>query len=148
MTPAARLSAAADILETLDYSRLVDPQLKAWARRNRFAGSGDRRAIADRVYTCLRTRRTSAALGGGTSGRSLVLGSLVAVDGLSVESVASLCTGGYGLDALSDAEHAALQRPLSFRSEAERLDWPDWLLPEAEAFRKPRQFSVTSWTRN
>ena len=133
MTPAARLSAAGDILDTLDYSRLVDPQLKSWARRNRFAGSGDRRAIADRVYTCLRTKRTSAALGGDTSGRALVLGSLVAVDELSVEAVASLCTGGYGLGTLTDHERSSLQSSLGSLSEAERFDWPDWLLPEARA---------------
>jgi len=54
MTPAARLAAAAGIIDSLDYTRLIDPQLKAWARGNRFAGSGDRRAIADRVYTCVR----------------------------------------------------------------------------------------------
>jgi len=133
MTPAARLSAAADILETLDYSRLVDPQLKAWARRNRFAGSGDRRAIADRVYTCLRTRRTSGALGGGMTGRAFVLGSLVVEDGLSVADIELLCTGGYGLEPLSEPERVSLQTSLSSLPEAERLDWPDWLVPEAKA---------------
>jgi len=132
MPPAARLSAAADILDTLDYSRLVDPQLKAWARRNRFAGSGDRRAIADRVYTCLRIRRSSAGLGGDTSGRALVLGSLVVDEGLSVEEVATLCTGGYGLEALSALEKASLETPLGSFPEAVRLDWPDWLLAEAK----------------
>jgi len=133
MTPAARLSAAADILETLDFSRLVDPQLKAWARRNRFAGSGDRRAIADRVYTCLRTRRSSAAWGGDNTGRALVLGSLVADDGLSIAAITALCTGGYGLEALSAEEQTSLQRPISSFTEGERLDWPDWLIEEARS---------------
>lgn len=131
MTPAARLSAAADILNMLDYARLVDPQLKAWARRNRFAGSGDRRAIADRVYTCLRTKRSAAALGGDTTGRALVLGSLVIADGMTVKEIEPLCAGGYGLEALTERERASLQAPTGSMSQAERLDWPDWLLEEA-----------------
>jgi len=133
MTPAARLSAAADILDTLDYSRLVDPQLKGWARRNRFAGSGDRRAIADRVYTCLRMRRSCSVLGNGTSGRALVLGSLVTDESFSIDEIAVLCTGGYGLEALTDKERSSLQTSLPPVSDAERLDWPDWLIEQARS---------------
>lgn len=137
MTPAARLAAAAEILDGLDYSRLVDPQLKAWARKNRYAGSGDRRAIADRVYTCLRKKRSSAVFGGGSSGRALALGSLAVEDGLDAATISSLCPGGYGLDPLTDAERDTLVRPMKALDTGERLDWPDWLLDEAKkAFGK------------
>lgn len=131
MTPAARLAAAASILDSLDYTRLIEPQLKAWARGNRFAGSGDRRAIADRVYSCIRRRTSSAAQGGGERGRSMVLGSLILEDCLDIETVACLCSGGYGLEPLSEDERSSLVGTPSFASDASRLDWPDWLMPEA-----------------
>jgi 16S rRNA (cytosine967-C5)-methyltransferase len=133
MTPSARLAAATDILDTLDLSRPVEPQLKAWARANRYAGSKDRRAIADRVYAVLRHRRSSAAHGGGESGRALLLGSLIAVDRLSMAEMDVVCSGGYGLAPLTDAERAILSRIPDWSSEAERLDWPEWLWEEAVA---------------
>ena len=93
MTPAARLAAAADILNTLDPERPVEAQLKAWGRSNRYAGSKDRRMIADRVYTALRYRRSAALRAGADTGRGLVLGTLAGIDGLDVEEIASLCSG-------------------------------------------------------
>ena len=133
MTPAARLAAAAGILDNLDLTRPVDPQLKAWARANRYAGSKDRRAIADRVYTVLRRRRSVAWIGGAETGRALVLGSLVAVDGLDLEQIAALCSGGYGLAPLDAAERAALAHPPDWPDDGTRLDWPDWLMEAAGA---------------
>ncbi len=132
MTPSARLAAAASILDTLDLTRLVDPQLKAWARQNRFAGSGDRRAIADRIYTVLRRRRSSAAQGGAETGRALVLGSLVTEDGLGVDQISDICSGSYGLDPLSADERRALSSKPVPDSPGAELDWPDWLYPQAE----------------
>jgi 16S rRNA (cytosine967-C5)-methyltransferase len=131
LTPSARLSAAAEVLEAINLDRLIDPQLKAWARKNRFAGSKDRRAIADRVYSCLRRMRTSEAHGGGTSGRALVLGNLVVEDGLTVDEIAALCSGGYGLAALTHAERATLSHLPEYASDGVRLDWPDWMVSEA-----------------
>ncbi len=135
MTPAARLAAAADILDTLGLTRPVEPQLKSWARGNRYAGSKDRRAISDRVYTVLRRLRSASLQGGGETGRLRVLGSLVAVDGLSVDTIEGLCAGGYGLAPLTDAERVALSCMPDWPSEGARLDWPDWLMEQAvEAF--------------
>ena len=60
--------------------------MKAWGTANRYAGSKDRRAIADRVYKVLRARgRLSWIMGGREDGRALVIGSLHAIDGLAVE---------------------------------------------------------------
>ena len=57
MTPAARLQMAIDILDGLAAtSQPADRFLKAWFRTRRFAGSGDRRAIADRVFWVQRHR--------------------------------------------------------------------------------------------
>ncbi len=133
MTPSARLAATAAILDNLDWSRPVEPQLKAWARANRYAGSKDRRAIADRIYTILRRRRTCAAPLGGETGRALVLGSLSATDRLSVDEITALCSGGYGLAALTETEITALASPPNDETPAASLDWPDWLYAEAEA---------------
>lgn len=133
MTPAARLAAAAALLDTLDPARPVEPQLKAWGRANRYAGSKDRRAIADRVYTVLRRWRSSALAGGGEDGRARVLGSLVQADGLGVAQIKPMCSGGYGLAPLTGAERAALSAPPDWPSEAARLDWPEWLWDAAHA---------------
>ena len=58
MTPAARLQAAADILDQLSGTRATaEAVLKQWGQVNRYAGSKDRRAIADRVYRCLRGKQ-------------------------------------------------------------------------------------------
>ena len=47
MTPAARLSAAIDIIETIEADRAPAAKaLKDWGTSHRFAGSGDRAAIA------------------------------------------------------------------------------------------------------
>ena len=145
MTPAARLSATADILDTLDLARPVEAQLKAWARGNRYAGSKDRRAIADRVYAILRRWRSCAAQGSGETGRARVLGSLAGDDGLSVGEIEALCGGGYGLPSLSDAERETLSREPDWSSEAERLDWPEWLREQAvDAFGEdtPRELDA------
>jgi len=133
MTPAARLAAAADILDTLDLSRPVEAQLRVWARGNRYAGSKDRRAIADRIYTIIRRRRSAALQGGGETGRALVLGSLIAADGLPLDAVEALCSGGYGLATLSEAERETLSREPAWPGDAARLDWPEWLMDAARA---------------
>ncbi len=132
MTPAARLAAAAEILNTLDFDRPIEAQLKAWGRGNRYAGSKDRRTIADRVYMALRYRRSAALQAGGETGRALVLGTLAIVDGQSIDDIAALCNGGYGLASLDEAERTALARIPDWPNDAARLDWPDWLWDEAK----------------
>ncbi|MGZ9106329.1 MAG: MFS transporter, partial [Rhodoplanes sp.] len=50
MTPAARLSAAIDVLADIEARRRPAPDaLKDWGLAHRFAGSGDRAAIAGLV---------------------------------------------------------------------------------------------------
>ena len=58
----ARVQAAIDILEqVLDHGLAADRALKAWGVAHRFAGSGDRRAIADHVYAALRATKGQGA---------------------------------------------------------------------------------------
>ncbi|MDD2868811.1 RsmB/NOP family class I SAM-dependent RNA methyltransferase [Neomegalonema sp.] len=134
MTPAARLSAAIEILDHwLESGGLIDRILVDWGRARRFAGSRDRAAIADLVYGILRRRRSLLwPLGLEETGRSLVLGRVLAEGG----APESLFTGeGHAPPALTAAETRALAalRPLAEAPAPVRLDWPDALWPEAQA---------------
>ncbi len=101
--------------------------LKAWGAANRYAGSKDRRAVADRVYRVLRARgRLVWAMGGREDGRALVIGSLSLIDGLSLEEIEALHSGdGYGPRPLSKQERARITA-----GEGELPGWVAAGLPE------------------
>lgn len=127
MTPAARLSAGIEILDALavglEDGQAVEKTLTGWARRNRYAGSGDRAAIRDLVFDILRRKRSCAASGGGNSGRALVLGYLRQ----SGQEPADFFTGEtYAPAPLSRAERA-FSPQLSTLPMPVRLDHPDWM---------------------
>lgn len=111
MTPAARLAAAASVLDSIAQGRQpAEAVLKTWGTENRYAGSKDRRAVADRVYRVLRARgRLVWAMGGREDGRALVIGSLSLIDGLSLEEIEALHSGdAYGPKPLSKQERSRL----------------------------------------
>ncbi|MBJ7484728.1 RsmB/NOP family class I SAM-dependent RNA methyltransferase [Brevundimonas sp.] len=111
MTPAARLAAAASVLDSIAQGRQpAEAVLKAWGTANRYAGSKDRRAIADQVYKVLRARgRLVWAMGGREDGRALVIGCLSLIDGLSIEEIEALHSGdGYGPKPLSKQERSRI----------------------------------------
>ncbi len=137
MTPAARLAAAIEVLDEIARHRTpADTTLKTWGKAHRFAGSKDRRAIAERVYAVLRARGRLAWIMGADTGRALVLASLVHQDGMSPDEVAELFTGeGYGAQALSDEEIAKVMAP-----PAEPPDWVQAGLPEFVATAFKAQF--------
>src|SRR6476619_3449412 len=61
MTPAARLSAAIELIETIDTQRVPAAKaLKEWGTAHRYAGSGDRAAISGLIWDVLRRRASSA----------------------------------------------------------------------------------------
>ncbi|MDZ4093474.1 MAG: RsmB/NOP family class I SAM-dependent RNA methyltransferase, partial [Paracoccaceae bacterium] len=64
MTPAARLSAAIEVLDRVLAGNPAEQALTNWARASRFAGSGDRLDVRDLVYDAIRCKRSFAALGG------------------------------------------------------------------------------------
>lgn len=118
MTPAARLSAAITVLDRILGGEPVEQALTNWGRASRFAGSGDRHAVRDLVFDALRCKRSFAALGGGLTGRGLILGGLRAAGA----DVAALFSGeGHAPALVSEAE--AGHAPIG----AEALDVPDWL---------------------
>lgn len=123
MTPAARVQAAIEILDSVAAGRAAEQALTGWARRSRFAGSGDRAAVRDHVFDALRRRRSYAALGGGTNGRALMLGAIRAAGG---DPDAVFGAGGHAPAALSDAERTGGREP---QTPQERCDIPDWLWP-------------------
>lgn len=58
MTPAARFQAAIEILDAWSPGQGMDRLLLRWSRGARYAGSGDRAAVADLVYEALRRWRS------------------------------------------------------------------------------------------
>ncbi|SMC41802.1 RsmB/NOP family class I SAM-dependent RNA methyltransferase [Primorskyibacter flagellatus] len=126
MTPAARCQAAIEVLDRVTTGIAAEQALTNWARGARFAGSKDRAAVRDHVYTVIRCQRSCAAHGGGEAGRALILG-LLRAEGADP---ADVFTGeGYGPEPLTDAELSAGRTPDS----AEAMDMPDWLLPRLKA---------------
>ncbi|MGQ3675285.1 RsmB/NOP family class I SAM-dependent RNA methyltransferase [Xanthobacter sp. TB0139] len=94
MTPAARLSAAIEVLADIAAKRRpVAEALKDWGRSHRFAGSGDRAAISGIVYDTLRRRASAAGLMGSEEPRALVLGMLKVMRGLDAEQIGQLADG-------------------------------------------------------
>ena len=76
MTPGARVAAAIACLEQVLAGEPAEKVLTRWARASRFAGSGDRRAVRDHVFTAIRQKRSAAWLGGGENARAMLIGAL------------------------------------------------------------------------
>ena len=88
MTPAARLSAAIEVFADIEARRRPAAQaLKDWGLSHRFAGSGDRAAIAGLVYDALRRKLSSAWIMGVDTPRAVLLGMLARERGLDVEAI-------------------------------------------------------------
>ncbi|MFA9229211.1 MAG: RsmB/NOP family class I SAM-dependent RNA methyltransferase [Microgenomates group bacterium] len=120
MTPAARASAAIDVLDDYLDGMSVEVALTRWGRKSRFAGSSDRAAVRDLVFDALRCKRSFAALGGAMSGRGLVLGGVRA----SGSHVADVFSGeAHAPQPISDADDP--REP----SATEACDCPEWLVP-------------------
>lgn len=136
MTPAARLQAAAEVIDQMSGRRSpAEAVLKDWGRANRYAGSKDRRAIADKVYQVLRARERLSHLMGDQSGRALVIGALHMLDGLSLEAIQALYSGeGYAPAKLTPAETARLT--------ADPGEAPQWLEAGLPAFVSQRLKAV------
>ncbi len=132
MTPAARLSAAIEVLADIETRRRpAGDALKDWGLAHRFAGSGDRAAIGGLVFDGLRRRNSASYIMGEATPRAIVLGALKLERGLSVEAIERLADGGRFAPApLGDAERIALRGVhLADAPAYVRGDYPDWLDP-------------------
>lgn len=123
MTPAARVSAAIEILDEWLAGTAAEKALTNWARRSRFAGSKDRAGIRDHVFDAIRRRRSFAALGGGLTGRGLMIGKFRS-EGIDL---AFVFNGVSHAPAPLSADELA--PPPASPTRTETLDCPDWLWP-------------------
>src|ERR1700709_549627 len=110
MTPAARLSAAIELIEVIDAQRVPAAKaLKEWGTAHRYAGSGDRSAISGLVWDVLRRRASSAYIMDDDTPRARVLGMLKLERGMDAETIAALCDGGrFAPQPPTDAQRGAL----------------------------------------
>jgi len=130
MTPAARLSAAIELIETIDAQRVPAAKaLKEWGTAHRYAGSGDRAAISGLIWDVLRRRASSAWIMDDDRPRARVLGMLKLERGLDVDAIAALCDGGrFAPEPLTEGERAALaSRSLENAPAHIAGDYPEWL---------------------
>ncbi len=145
MTPAARLAAAIELLAAVETAprKPADAVANDFFRARRYIGGGDRRAVSDRAWAVLRSRRRLDwwLMKAGVPGNPrLLLAASLLTAGWSLDGVAQSYSGGqFGPTALSAAERAAL-RPLEGHTldhpempEAVRLEIPDWVLPHLRA---------------
>lgn len=124
MTPAARLQMAIEILEGLENTaQPTDRFLKAWFRSRRFAGSKDRRAIAEQVFAVQRHRAHFAHRMGDDRPRALVIAALIE----GGEDPALLFTGGYGPAPLTEDERSAIVAAPRPAPRWVQGEYPQWL---------------------
>jgi 16S rRNA (cytosine967-C5)-methyltransferase len=135
MTPSARLSAAIEVFAEIEARRRPAADvLKDWGQSHRFAGSGDRAAIAGLVYDALRRKSSSAWLMGEEGPRASLLGMLRRERNLETATIAALCNGSrYAAAPLTQAEIAALARDALTGAPAYvEGDYPQWLDPHMQ----------------
>jgi len=130
MTPSARLAAAIEVLAAIEAERRpAADALKAWGLAHRFAGSGDRAAIAGLVYDALRRRASSAYLMRAETPRAILLGMLVRERGLDADAIGKLADGArFAPEPLSDDERARLAAAdMTGAPPHVAGDYPEWL---------------------
>ncbi len=128
VTPPARAAAAIGILDAWLAGTPLAQALLGWARGARYAGAGDRAAVRDLVHDAVRCRLSFGALGGGDTGRALVLGGLRAAG----QEPDALFTGSR--HAPAPVTPAEAGRPPTV---AEARDLPPWLWPHLTRGRSP-----------
>ncbi|MCA0406891.1 MAG: MFS transporter, partial [Proteobacteria bacterium] len=146
MTPAARISAAIALLDTvLVGKRPLALALKEWGVANRYAGSGDRNAIANLVHDSLRVKSSASYLMGVTgdaeSPRAVILGMLRRMRGMEISAIEKLFSGERFAPApLTDDERKALEaNSLEGAPAWVQGDYPEWLDASfAKAFSESR----------
>lgn len=131
MTPAARTSAAIDLLTEVERTaRPVDVASKGFFRRRRYAGSGDRRFVIGLVYDSFRQRGQALheirEIGLDADPRRLIL---MALKGVADDPSAFFDGSQYGPACLSDTELSL------FGSETDDevgAIWPLWMQAAVE----------------
>jgi 16S rRNA (cytosine967-C5)-methyltransferase len=112
MTPAARIQATIEILEDLEKTgRPADRFIRDFFRARRYAGSKDRAAIGERVFSIFRHRASLAFRMRAENARALAIASLLG-EGLGLDAIANLFSGGtYAPALLTEPEKSAILQP-------------------------------------
>jgi 16S rRNA (cytosine967-C5)-methyltransferase len=147
MTPGARVAATIELLDEIvsRHERPADLVANAYFRSRRFIGSGDRRAVSERVWAILRRygqlfwwleRTRHPALHAGATARAIVAAELLLVDGLALADVAAMFDGGrYRPAPLDESETRALRQmeghslPHPEQPDWVRLNVQEWVAP-------------------
>jgi 16S rRNA (cytosine967-C5)-methyltransferase len=132
MTPSGRLAAAIEIAGEIDARRRpAADTLKDWGIGHRFAGSGDRAAIAGLVYDALRRKASSAWIMGEDTARAVLIGMLKVERGLDAQAIERLVSGvQYAPAPLTAHERARLAAAtLDDAPPSVVGDYPEWLDP-------------------
>jgi len=142
MTPAARLSAAIELIDTIERDRVPAAKaLKEWGTAHRFAGSGDRAAISGLVWDVLRRYASSAYLMDADTARARLIGMLRLERKIDTPTMTALFDGSrFAPSPLTEVETAALaERSLAGAPAHIAGDYPEWLDPYlARAFGEDR----------
>ena len=136
MTPAARVSAAIEVLADIEARRRpAADALKDWGLSHRFAGSGDRAAIAGLAYDALRRKASAAWIMGEATPRAVVLGMLRRERELGPDAIAALADGARHAPApLTAAERDRLANGTLDDAPPHVVgDYPEWLDPQLTA---------------
>jgi 16S rRNA (cytosine967-C5)-methyltransferase len=143
LTPSARIAAAIDLLEVIEGApkRPADAVANDFFRMRRYIGSGDRRAVSERVWTILRARRRLGWwLGDAPKSARLLVAASLLLEGWSKSGVQQSFSGGQfaaapldrpELGILAKIEDHTIDHPTM--PDAIRLEIPDWLLPRLAA---------------
>ncbi len=130
MIPSARIAGAIEVLADIETKRQPAAEaLKDWGRMHRFAGAGDRAAIAGLVYDALRRRASSGYVMGEATPRAVMLGMLRLERGMDVDRIAALFDGArFAPPPLTEDERTRLAAA-SLQDAPPHVagDYPEWL---------------------
>lgn len=133
-----RISAAIEVLQDIETRRRpATDALKDWGLSHRFAGSGDRAAVGNLVFDCLRWRASSAWRMDSEDARSVVLGCLGHRWRMPVADLErAFADDRHAPEALSEDEREHLESDRLFEAPGwVAADVPEWTEPAfQEAF--------------
>ncbi|MGE0845605.1 MAG: RsmB/NOP family class I SAM-dependent RNA methyltransferase [Flavobacteriaceae bacterium] len=136
MQTGGRLQAAIEVLSDIaERKRPAADALRDWGTSHRFAGSGDRAAIGNLVFDCLRRRASLAWIMDSESPRAAVLACYARGWNMGAERLDAAIAGDrHAPEAPDDAEHIRLRTGTLDDAPAHvRADCPQWLWPQFQA---------------
>lgn len=131
-----RLQAAIEVLDDIDTrKRPAGDALRDWGLAHRFAGSGDRAAIGNLVYDCLRRRSSLQFLANSNENRMLVFSLLVNGWKMNEEELHESLDGDKFAPELPSADEfkTMVSRTLNDADLHIQADIPAWCIPSFEA---------------